>query len=83
MLWDIRHEEEFPVAEKWIQGAIKKPGALRESLGVKEGETIPVSELKEKKAQLQRAAEGDKKLPADKRKMLQRVNLALTLKGMK
>ena len=71
------------MAEKWIQGAIKKPGALRESLGVKEGETIPVSELKEKKAQLQRAAEGDKKLPADKRKMLQRVNLALTLKGMK
>jgi len=71
------------VAEKWIQGAIKKPGALRKAMGVKKGETIPVSELKEKKAQLQRAAEGDKKLPADKRKMLQRVNLALTLRDMK
>ena len=71
------------MAEKWIQGAIKKPGALRKAMGVKKGETIPVSELKEKKAQLQRAAEGDKKLPADKRKMLQRVNLALTLRDMK
>ena len=71
------------MAEKWIQDAIKKPGALRKAMGVKKGETIPVSELKEKKAQLQRAAEGDKKLPADKRKMLQRVNLALTLRDMK
>ena len=83
MLWDIRHEEEFSVTENWIQGAIKKPGALRKAMGVKEGETIPVSELKEKKAQLQRAAEGDKKLSKNQRTMLQRVNLALTLKDMK
>ena len=27
--------------DKWIQGAIKKPGALRKSLGVKSGEKIP------------------------------------------
>jgi hypothetical protein len=26
---------------KWIQGAIKKPGALRKSLHVKEGNKIP------------------------------------------
>ena len=83
MLWDIRHEEEFSVAEKWIKDAIKKPGALRKAMGVKKGETIPVSELKEKKAQLQRAAEGDKKLSKDQRTMLQRVNLALTLRDMK
>lgn len=30
---------------KWIQGAIKKPGALRESLHVKKGEKIPSSKL--------------------------------------
>lgn len=30
---------------KWIQKAIKKPGALRKSLGVKEGETIPAKKL--------------------------------------
>ena len=32
--------------KKWIQGAIKKPGALRESMGVKEGEKIPESKLR-------------------------------------
>lgn len=32
-------------SNKWIQEAIKKPGALRKSLGVKEGETIPESSL--------------------------------------
>jgi hypothetical protein len=33
------------MAEKWIQSAIKKPGALRESLGVKKGHTIPAKKL--------------------------------------
>lgn len=32
--------------EKWIQKAIKKPGALRKTLHVKEGEDIPESKLK-------------------------------------
>ena len=32
--------------KKWIQGAIKKPGALREALGVKKGEKIPKEKLK-------------------------------------
>ncbi len=31
--------------EKWIAGAIKKPGALRKSLGVKKGEKIPEKAL--------------------------------------
>lgn len=30
---------------KWIQSAIKKPGALRKSLGVKKGEKIPAKKL--------------------------------------
>ncbi len=54
--------------EKWIQGAIKKPGALRESMGVKEGEKIPESKL--------RAAA---KKPG---KTGQRARLALTLRKM-
>lgn len=29
----------------WIKDAIKKPGSLRKSLGVKEGEKIPMSKL--------------------------------------
>jgi hypothetical protein len=34
------------MAEKWIQKAIKKPGALRKSLGVKKGKKIPAKKLK-------------------------------------
>lgn len=33
------------VGEKWIQKAIKKPGALKKSLGVKAGEKIPAGKL--------------------------------------
>lgn len=32
--------------EKWISKAIKHPGALRKTLGVKKGEKIPASKLK-------------------------------------
>jgi hypothetical protein len=31
--------------KNWIAGAIQKPGSLRKSLGVKEGETIPAKKL--------------------------------------
>ena len=54
---------------KWIQSAIKKPGALRKSLGAKKGEPIPASKL---------AAAAKK--PG---KMGQRARLAQTLKKMK
>ena len=57
------------MAEKWIQHAIKRAGALRKSLGVKEGHTIP-----EKK--LEAAAHKPGKLG-------QRARLAETLKGFK
>lgn len=33
------------MAEKWIQKAIKKPGALRKSMGVKAGQKIPAGKL--------------------------------------
>jgi len=56
------------MAEKWIQKAIKKPGALRESLGVKKGEKIPAGKL---------AAAA--KAPG---KMGQRARLAQTLKKL-
>jgi hypothetical protein len=32
---------------KWIQDAIKKPGALREALGAKKGKNIPKGKLEE------------------------------------
>ena len=54
---------------KWIQEAIKKPGALKKSLGVAEGKTIPSGKLA-------KAA----KAPG---KTGQRARLAQTLKGLK
>ncbi len=57
------------MAEKWIQKAIKKPGALKKSLGVKESEKIPAKKL---------AAAAKK--PG---KMGQRARLAQTLSKLK
>jgi len=31
---------------KWIQSAIKRPGALRKSLGIKKGQKIPIKKLR-------------------------------------
>mgnify|MGYP005813787087 CR=1 FL=1 len=56
------------MAGKWIQKAIKKPGALRKSLGVKAGQTIPA-------AKLRAAAKKGGKLG-------QRARLAVTLKKL-
>ena len=56
-------------SDKWIKEAIGKPGALRESLGVKKGEKIPAKKL---------AAAAKK--PG---KMGKRARLAETLKGLK
>jgi len=33
------------MADNWIKGAIKHPGALHKSLGVPEGEKIPAKKL--------------------------------------
>jgi len=55
--------------DKWIQSAIKKPGALKKSLGVKKGEKIPAKKL---------AAAAKK--PG---KMGQRARLAQTLSKLK
>jgi len=67
-------DKKYQVPEKkakggWIKSAIKKPGALRQSLGVKKGEKIPAGKL---------AAAAKK--PG---KMGQRARLAQTLKGLK
>ena len=34
-------------SKNWIQKAVKKPGALRKSLGIKKGKTIPAKKLAE------------------------------------
>ena len=55
-------------AKKWIQGAIKKPGALHRQMGIPQGKPIP-------KAKLNAAAKKGGKLGA-------RARLAKTLKKM-
>ena len=67
----------------WIKGAIKKPGALRKSMGVKKGEKIPMEKINKKIAALSKKGEGDKKLTKPERTELARLNLAKTLRGMK
>jgi len=57
------------MVDKWIQSAIKKPGALRKALGAKEGQSIPANKL---------AAAA--KAPG---KLGQRARFAETLKGFK
>jgi hypothetical protein len=57
------------MAKKWIQSAIKKPGALRAQLGIKKGKDIPEKKLK-----------AAAKRPG---KLGKRARLAKTLKGFK
>jgi len=56
------------MAKKWIQKAIKHPGALHEQLGVPKGKKIPASKLK-------KAAKKGGKLG-------KRARLAITLKKL-
>lgn len=57
------------MAKKWIQKAIKHPGALHKELGVPEGKKIPAKKLAS--AAKKKGVEG------------KRVRLAETLKGFK
>lgn len=56
--------------KNWIQDAIKKPGALRKSLKVKEGKKIPEEKL-------EKAAKSKNSV------MKKRANLAMTLKKLR
>lgn len=75
----VKEEEK----EKWIQGAIKRPGALRKKLGIEKGETIPAGELEDISSELSAEAEGEKTLSKSDLRTLRQVNLAKTLRGMK
>ena len=55
--------------KRWIQSAIKKPGALRRQMGVKKGQKIPASKLK--------------KAAKAKGKLGRRARLAITLRKLR
>lgn len=57
------------MAEKWIQGAIKRPGALHEKLHVPKGQKIPAKKL---------AKAEHSRNPTERKE----ANLAATLKGL-
>jgi len=67
--WVKLWEAEVVSDKNWIQKAIKKPGSLRKSLGVKKGKKIPAKKLN-----------AAAKKPG---KLGQRARLAKTLKGLK
>ena len=56
----------------WIQGAIKKPGALHRALGIPQGKKIPGKKLS---SALKKAEK------TGNTKMVRRINLARELKG--
>ena len=62
------------MAKKWIKGAIKRPGALRNKAGVKEGEKIPQKKLESMLATAKK--KGDTRT-------VRQINLAKTLKKMR
>ena len=55
--------------KKWIKKAIKRPGALRRSLGIKKGKKIPIRRLR--------------KAAKKKGKTGRRARLALTLRKLR
>lgn len=58
------------VKKRWIQDAIKRPGALRKKLGVKKGQKIPKSKLR-------------KATKSKNPRTRKQANLAITLSKMK
>lgn len=65
---------------KWIQKAIKKPGALHKMLDVPKDEKIPVEKINSKIDELHKKQE-ESELSKKDSKMLRRLNLAKTLKS--
>ena len=77
------------MAEKkdWIEGAVKRPGALRKHFGVKGDETIPKGEMRsetaELKAEQKKLEKEGKKLSPGKRRLLKQLNLARVLSDLR
>jgi hypothetical protein len=74
--------------EKWIQDAIKRPGALRKKLGKKDEEKISKGEIEEEISKLKKKDKDPKKSGVQglsKRDLskLRQLNLAKTLKSLK
>jgi hypothetical protein len=79
----LLQEKKKKKEKDWVSKIDIKKGALSKDLGIPETENIPVSLLKKKKVELQKKAEGEKKLSKSDLRLLRRINFALNLKKMK
>jgi len=68
--------------KKWIQKAGMKRGALHDRLGIPEEDTIPISVINRHIKQLEKKAEGDKKLDDDDSKFLKQLIAAKNMKEL-
>ena len=80
-------ETQAKEARKWVQGAVKKPGALRNKLGVKKGDKIPLARINQEMRKIKatdtnRKKKGVQGLSKSNAKTYRQLNLAKTLKGM-
>lgn len=73
--------------DKWIQKAVEKPGSLRRKMGLKKGEKLTSTDIRNKMAQLKRKDKDPKKkgvqgLGKRDLKTYRQLNLAKTLRGL-
>jgi hypothetical protein len=84
----VKEELDAVLQEKeddWISGAVdpENEGGLHRDLGIPEDEKIPTGLLRKKKRELRKAAEGDKTLSKKDKQLLDRVQFALNVRGLK
>ena len=80
-------EAQAKESKKWIQGAIKRPGALRKKLGVKKGDKISLEKINQEMRKLKskdtnKAVPGVQGLTKANARTYRQLNLAKTLRGM-
>ena len=80
-------EAQAKESKKWIQGAIKRPGALRKKLGVKKGDKISLEKINQEMRKLKskdtnKAVPGVQGLTKANARTYRQLNLAKTLRGL-
>lgn len=73
-------KQEDSTDEKWMQKAVKRPGALHEKLGIPKDQKIPMSLIESEISKLRKKGEGDKKLSEEDRRYLQELIYAKNAK---
>jgi len=68
--------------EKWMQDAVKRPGALHKKLGIPEDQEIPMELINKKLAELKKKSEGDKTLSKEDLRFQRQLNFAKNAKNI-